>query len=83
MWAKDLLKMSKVAKKQIVKPQLIFVTHITSYIRGEKIVMWRNSSFSCMTIVRKLKISPHVEKFRMSPHNRCGEIRNSPHMAYV
>ena len=36
-----------------------------------------------MTIVGKLKISPHVEKFQMSPHDRCGEIWNSPHMACV
>ena len=49
----------------------------------EKIVMWRNFSFPCMTIVGKLKISPHVEKFQMSPHDRCGEIWNSPHMACV
>ena len=26
--------------------------------------MWRNFSFPCMTIVGKLKISPHVEKFQ-------------------
>ena len=30
--------------------------------------MWNNFSFPCMTIVGKLKISPHVEKFQMSPH---------------
>ena len=60
---------------------LIFVTIITNYIRGEKIVMWKNFSFACMTIVGKLKISPHVEKFQMSPHDICGEIWNSPHMA--
>ena len=42
---------------------LIFVTDITNYIRGEKILMWRNFSFPCMTIVGKLKISPHVEEF--------------------
>ena len=43
---------------------LIFVTNMTNYIRGEKIVMWRNFSFPCMTIVGKLKISPHEEKFQ-------------------
>ena len=43
--------------------ELIFVTDITDYICGEKVVMWRNFSFPCMTIVGKLKISPHVEKF--------------------
>ena len=42
---------------------LIFVTNITNNISGEKCVMWRNFSFPCMTIVGKLKISPHVEKF--------------------
>ena len=42
---------------------LIFVTNITNYIRGEKIVKWRNFSFPCMTIVGKLKISPHMENF--------------------
>ena len=58
---------------------LIFVTNITNYLRGEKIVMWRNFSFPCKTIVGKLKISPHVEKFQMSPRDRCGETWNSPH----
>ena len=53
---------------------LIFVTNITNIISGEKIVVWRNFSFPCMTIVGKLKISPHVEKFQMSPHDRCEEI---------
>ena len=33
--------------------ELIFVTNITNYIRGEKIVMWRNFSYPCMTIVEK------------------------------
>ena len=46
---------------------LIFVTNIMSYIRGEKIAMWRNFSFPYVTIVGKLKISPHVEKFQ----NNC------------
>ena len=32
---------------------LIFVTNITNYIRGEKNVLWRNFSFPCMTIVGK------------------------------
>ena len=49
---------------QPVRSELIFVTNITNYICGEKIVMWRNFIFQCMTIVGKLKISPHVEKFR-------------------
>ena len=31
-------------------PDLLFVTNITNYIRGEKIAMW---SFQCMTIVGK------------------------------
>ena len=39
-------------------PELIFVTNITNYISGEKIVMWRNFSFPCIPC-----ISPHVEKF--------------------
>ena len=55
-------------------PDMIFVTKIMNYIRGEKIAMWRNFSFPYVTIVGKLKISPHVEKFQMSPHDRCGEI---------
>ena len=29
---------------------------------------WRNFSFPCITIMGKLKVSPHVEKFQMSPH---------------
>ena len=43
---------------------MIFVTNITNIVSGEKFVMWRNFSFPCMTIVGKLKISPHVEKFQ-------------------
>ena len=43
------------------RADLIFVTN---YIRGEKIVMLKNFSFPCMTIVGKLKICPHVEKFQ-------------------
>ena len=68
----------------IFHPQtdLIFL-NITNIISEEKIVMWRNFSFPCMTIVGKLKISLHVEKFQMSPHDRCGEIWNSSHMACV
>ena len=62
---------------------LIFVTNITNYIREDKIAMWRNFSFPCMTILGKLKISQHVEKFQMSPHDRCGEIWNSAHLACV
>ena len=62
---------------------LIFVTNISKIISGEKIVKWRNFSFSCMTIVGKLKISPHVEEFQMSPLDICGEIWNSPIMACV
>ena len=42
---------------------LIFVTNITNYIHGEKVVRWRNFSIPCMTIVGKLKISPHAKKF--------------------
>ena len=29
----------------VLKPELIYVTNITNYIHGEKIVMWRNFSF--------------------------------------
>ena len=47
-----------------VQPDLIFVTNIKNYIRGEKIVMWRNFSFPCMTIVENLKTSPYVEKIQ-------------------
>ena len=47
-----------------VESDLIYVTNITNYIRGEKIVKYRNFSFPCMTIVGKLKISPHVGKFQ-------------------
>ena len=42
---------------------LIFVTNITVYIRGGKIVMWRNFSFPSMTIVGKLQCYLHVETF--------------------
>ena len=57
----------------VLKPELIYVANITNYIHGEKIVMWRNFSFPCMMIVGKLKISPHVEKYQKSPHDRCGQ----------
>ena len=29
-----------------------------------------------MTDMEISKISPHVEQFQISPHNRCGEISN-------
>ena len=41
----------------------IFVMNITNYIRGEEIVMWRNFSFPCKTIVGKLKILGNFENF--------------------
>ena len=53
------------------RADLIFVTN---YIRGEKNGLWRNISFPCMTIVGNLNLFPHVEKFQMSPHDRCAEI---------
>ena len=34
-------------------PDLLFVTNITIHIHGEKIVMWRNFSLQCLTIVGK------------------------------
>ena len=43
---------------------LIFFTNITYIVSGEKIVMWRNFTFPCMTIFGKLKISIHVERFQ-------------------
>ena len=46
------------------RSEVIFVTDITVYICGEKIVMWRNFSFPCMTIVGKLKFFPQAEKFQ-------------------
>ena len=55
----------------------LVVTNITNTISGERIVLWRNFSFPCMTIVGKLKISPHVEKFHMSPHDRCADVEKS------
>ena len=51
----------------VLATDLMFVTNIIS---GEKIAMWGNFSFPCMTIVGKLKISPNVEKFQMFPHDR-------------
>ena len=66
-----------------LKTDLIFVTNITNIISWEKNFMWRNFSFPCITIVGKLKISPHVENFQMSLHDRCGEIWKSPHRACV
>ena len=48
----------------VCETDLIFVTN---HIPGEKIVMWRNFSLPCMTIVGKLKISPQVEKVSISP----------------
>ena len=49
----------------MIMADLIFVTNNTYIISGDKIVMWRNVSFPCVTI---------VEKFQLSPYDRCGEI---------
>ena len=72
---------SYVPRFYLLRPDICHEYH--ELYSWRKIVMWRNFSFPCMTIVGKLKISPHVEKFQMSPHDRCGEIWNSPHMACV
>ena len=45
-------------------PDLIFVTNITNIISAEKIVMWRNFSFPCMTIVGKWKFLHMWRNFR-------------------
>ena len=65
------LAVTKPWKQRWLLPDLIFVTNITNIISGEKFVMWRNFSFPCISIVGKLKISPHVEEFQMSPHMAC------------
>ena len=50
-------------------PYLIFVTDVTDGVCGEKLFMWRNS--------------PHVVKWKISPHDKCGETLShgeiSPH----
>ena len=46
-------------------PQIIFVE--------KKYVMWRNLKFLSITDVQISKISPHMEKFQMSPHDTCGK----------
>ena len=61
-------------------PYLIFVTNITNEICGEKFVMWRIFRFFCMTNVEKSEISPHVEYFKKSPHDRCGKKLTFLHM---
>ena len=38
--------------------------------------MWGNFSFPCMTIVGKLKISPHMEKLQKSPHDSVEKSEN-------
>ena len=52
-----------------LKPYLIFVTDVTDGVCGEKLFMWRNS--------------PHVVKWKISPHDKCGETLShgeiSPH----
>ena len=53
--------------------ELIFVMNITNYIRGEEIVMWRNFSFPCKTIVGKLTILGNFGKFATIYALSCGE----------
>ena len=53
-------------------PHLIFVTFLT-YIDGEKLVLWRNFKFQCVTDVEKSEISPHTEKFQIF-HTTKSEI---------
>ena len=52
---------------------LIFVTYTTN-ISEEKFVMWRNFRFLNVTDMEKSEVSPHMEKFPISPHHRCGQI---------
>ena len=44
--------------------------------------MCRIISFPCMAI-QKSKISPQLEKIQVFPHDICGEILNSPHLACI
>ena len=55
---------------------LIFVTDTRTVSMEKKSVMWRNFKFLYKTYEEKSKISPHVDKFHISPHDRCGEIWN-------
>ena len=61
---------SRAHKIIFLEPDLILVTNITNYIHGEKLSCGEISA--CITVVGKFRISPHVEKFQMSPHERFG-----------
>ena len=63
-------------------PYLILVTHITYGICGDKFVMWRQIRFLYVTNLKILYIC-HVTKCQISPHERCGEILNSPYLSCV
>ena len=70
----------------IPRPYLIFVTKFTCETCGEKYVMWRflymanvtNFRFLHMKDVENCKILTIVEKFLISPHDRCKKNRNLP-----
>ena len=49
----------------------------TLYLSLRSFILLVENNLSCGEIL------PHVKKFQTSPHDRCGEIRNSPHMACV
>ena len=53
---------------------LKFVTDPTDISVEKKFVIWRIFRFLCMTDLENSEISPHVEYFQISPHDRCGEI---------
>ena len=59
----------------------------TSYLSLISLILLIEKKLSCGEISAfhkwQLKISPHAEKFQTSPHERCGEIWNSPHIACV
>ena len=67
-----------------LRPQTWYLLQISQIIFvEEKSVMWRNLKFLYITDVKISQISPHMEKFQMSPHDRSGKIWNSPHLACV
>ena len=40
--------------------------------------MWRNFRLPNVTDLEKTEVSPHVDEFKISPHERGGKIRNLP-----
>ena len=83
----------KVLKTRGYQPSIVQQSSYTSYLSLISLILLLEKKLSCGEISafhvwqlwgnQNIFHMQHVKKFQMSPHDRCGEIWNFPHMACV